>query len=565
MRPEVVWVTIWLTLSPFLQADQVVYCRPNALLPVPHCPQCSSRCGETATSSQPCSCDSSCVVYGDCCRDFRQGCPAHNSDYDPAYPRWRVRSSQTTCKEINNALGPSFPGILLLSGCADDTPCLDSNRSSWDAARSVPVMETATGLHYINAKCAVCNAVREARPWNVFLDCSEVIQVEGKQTVDKVNELIRGNTCKVYYEPPKGSPSRFCRPYDLSTCNHRTCGNPKLVALCHHGPVDYTEGFRNYFCALCATGVSHTCGEPLNANTTNTTDSHVPLDHFSWALSYGFDPEKGLLAGTALISRQCPKWMTWSEEGQRCLANVDDPNCSSHVFNIAVSSAVVFDGLEHAGVMEESITNGSHPGQVRPLGDDLQSLLSVVGYTDGKLRLSVRRDNIDVTSTSAVIITSSLSSFGCPNSDNRESALRILRKALQSHLYTYIFDTLAKLEIKQSSVNVLGYEDGDWHNLQERPNCGWKLFESSQYAREKSLLILDSVTYDQGSYELFEDMALVCVEIVGMDRGPGFLVLPSAVVSLLMVVVVVAIAIFACRIAPHVGTRHASNTVRRFK
>ena len=129
---------------------------------------CQNNCGDVKVYSNNvtalrCSCDKLCSIYGDCCADFGQFCPAE------AQRGVEINANNykynKTCDFYDDG---EFEQI---SSCPwDPSACIKNHSNAFDL---IPVFDLDTGIDYVNARCAQCNDVTNGVLWDFEVNCFE--------------------------------------------------------------------------------------------------------------------------------------------------------------------------------------------------------------------------------------------------------------------------------------------------------------------------------------------------------------------------------------------------------
>ena len=270
---------------------------------------------------ESCSCDHLCLIYGDCCYDFIQMCPEEASTGKRLRKKFSIKRYPTsTCvswieeTQLNRLLeldrenyhehsfhvyswDTSVINVCLKTG----KMCRSSknNLKNYQILNSqLPVIDTKTGINYINYECARCNVenITTIEPWKYSLNCSSV--PNDTALPHKIPKNIAEHGCNFILLSPK--KTRHCITTNLQCHTH--CKNKHLFDKCH-GPTqrivttdknDTDILLRNEYCAMCHF-------DPLQSITFLMTCHYtiaIPLPeliHFSLHIFFKFDPRTGFL------------------------------------------------------------------------------------------------------------------------------------------------------------------------------------------------------------------------------------------------------------------------------
>ena len=229
------------------------------------CLSCKNRCGSkekiTADPFDPrgaCTCDESCVLFGNCCPDIVDVCPGINIKMTSF--ELLTRRPNTECYWQGMCHFEAM--YLLINGCPfSERVC---ERTGEKAVTGVPVVDLDTHISYSNALCALCNGVTDIIPWDIKyskfnISCAEECYKPHIWTQDLAENIKR-------FHPP-----RFLRP--RQRCNDRfsqisecssNWSDGKIRHACENGGISmvhiYKENmsglseirnYKNVFCAVC--------------------------------------------------------------------------------------------------------------------------------------------------------------------------------------------------------------------------------------------------------------------------------------------------------------------------
>ena len=230
---------------------------------------CQGRCGALNTMNKQqglCSCDSACMVYGDCCWDFQQECPALHERAVNICNVFDIAPS-STCFTVE-AEGFWIEKVLLINSCERMIYGHPEITSTPDPHTQIPVLDLDTGIFYINFKCAICNGAQRLQATEIHLNyripennkikkinqSDETKAPRAFSTADEVVEAMEIHPYISYSFP--GAPARLCLSDVVDQCDE-TCDNRDLIDLCRTGGQSYTldpfqgDHYHNIYCALC--------------------------------------------------------------------------------------------------------------------------------------------------------------------------------------------------------------------------------------------------------------------------------------------------------------------------
>ena len=133
------------------------------------CLSCKGYCGNISEfiytkQNRPCSCDSHCVAFGDCCLDFAKVCPHHQ----PTLQEQQQQLPPMICVSHKAPIIGIY-NRMFVSACISGEACpyiFDRITDKVDSYTR-PVLDSTTGFHYVNYACAICNKAADIIPWQV--------------------------------------------------------------------------------------------------------------------------------------------------------------------------------------------------------------------------------------------------------------------------------------------------------------------------------------------------------------------------------------------------------------
>ena len=229
------------------------------------CLSCKNRCGSkekiTADPFDPrgaCTCDESCVLFGNCCPDIVDVCPGINIKMTSF--ELLTRRPNTECYWQGMCHFEAM--YLLINDCPfSERVC---ERTAEKAVTGVPVVDLDTHISYSNALCALCNGVTDIIPWDIKyskfnISCAEECYKPHIWTQDLAENIKR-------FHPP-----RFLRPRQrcndqfsqISECSSNW-SDGKIRHACENGGISMVHinkenmsglseirNYKNVFCAVC--------------------------------------------------------------------------------------------------------------------------------------------------------------------------------------------------------------------------------------------------------------------------------------------------------------------------
>ena len=203
-------------------------------------------------SPNGCSCENSCRIYGDCCRD--------SEHYDEV--QQRRNANEYMCVEDTYMKGKCWHGW---KDAEVEALCLKGRKVS-DSRMSIPVTNTATNITYVNSYCAICNGENPnfLKMWSVALYCGSLnkdiqhnpVFEDGKWGIKSAYSSFEVCNTEHQVTEDVSYSTMTCKP-TINTCDYSVAFSQHLESLCqsYSAPVYVDEAlgkrFRNEFCASC--------------------------------------------------------------------------------------------------------------------------------------------------------------------------------------------------------------------------------------------------------------------------------------------------------------------------
>ena len=311
-----------------------------------------------------CSCDHLCLIYGDCCHDFVQICSEEATRGQRLKEEYGIKRYPTsTCvpwieeTEFNRILelDPENDPEYLFKTKSQHTSVINVCFKTGKLCRStennlnnyqmlnyqLPVIDTKTGINYINYDCARCNTrnTTAIEPWKYSLNCSSF--PGDKLLSHKLPQNIVQHGCKfILLSPMK---TRYCITTNLQC--HPNCKNKQLFDACH-GPTqriaatDKTHSyilFKNEYCAMCHFDSLQSITFKMTCDFMMLTSLTVTLKHFSLQIFFKFDPRTGFLNKGESIERlptKCSRNEIFIPKENKCKTGSRNQQTTKEGFNI---------------------------------------------------------------------------------------------------------------------------------------------------------------------------------------------------------------------------------------
>ena len=164
------------------------FCNPDSAVPdeLIHCGSCSGRCGSGSSadsSSRPiCNCDRLCLLYEDCCHDFKETC------FGVFVEAYAVKAP--FLQQFGNEHFKCVSHVLVLATCSNGSACAYSNVLNDDVNTFVPMYDVTRNIHYVSGYCALCNGAYNVIPWDVSLMCSRITFLDFLTTIQTKTQSI---------------------------------------------------------------------------------------------------------------------------------------------------------------------------------------------------------------------------------------------------------------------------------------------------------------------------------------------------------------------------------------
>ena len=501
------------------------YCISTSSLPEPTlltCGSCKNRCTEIKDFSFDifCSCDTNCVVYGDCCSDFEQVCPSQfnlSTSLRTHFQHRKINCYMVPIfdeefEQTNELTEYNFVAVCGKTG----TVC---NRTSVynisEPNTAIPVTDSKTGINYVNYQCAQCNNVTMVTPWTPKLICDPT-----KLPHESRNETFRIDTeeelgsylplCSISYVIPQNVRARpYCGEFNRkcpSDC-HRT----DLVNLCENSYIiDYVKSpynsYANLFCAFCN-------GENLDFLKCATTITYfydqIPDASvvFSLSILFDFNPSEGVTVGRKACS-EGQKWIAASKDCRQVTCPGDlrlvDEKCLAATLNMTISASLFFNftqDLDKVIVKLQSynLLTNNFTEQLKQLlnkEDNINVILNENRVSDDTLNVTI----------SINILFSKNSSFNFGLDLNNFSEIII-----------YAFLKELELLVYSSGVSlgnvVIIVQDKLAYRQDLLMDCTWFSFSKDEFVDENGTItmISSNISYEKERYRLVKDKVLICI------------------------------------------------------
>ena len=282
---------------------------------LPICGSCQYRCGEVNTRSPAsCSCDSACVVYGDCCLDFQEKCPEIHKRANGIRDTFEGEP-RAKCLHIGDR------NVTLINSCVRTVYGYHAIRGIPDVHTQVPVLDLDTGIFYINLNCAKCNGARRLQAVGIDLKYGDRslknaksnmknkgIAASALSTAEGVVGVMRSQPTVSYNF--RGMPVRQCYRNLVDQCSG-ACYNKELVDLCRIAGQSYVKDkyeyktYRNPYCALCNHQPINTLSCVISDRSLSFAGISPPLIIRTFSLSYIFDLRELESPMVSSVSLQC--------------------------------------------------------------------------------------------------------------------------------------------------------------------------------------------------------------------------------------------------------------------
>ena len=204
---------------------------------------------------QHCSCNTTCLNYGDCC---------HGNVLQD--------TSTVSCTVVDNIFDVYPLPIYIINKCPitwlDKTISDQCTNSHNEVFGNWPVVDSNSRI-YRNSYCAFCNGVADYLYFESNIQCINSVDLKEQDTTrfpSLISDYVRRNICKIQFKPLNNTnPIHYCKPY-ISTCEEGweerttlTTLDPSCVrSQCEEGSLVRNvyssvkqEIYKNYACAVC--------------------------------------------------------------------------------------------------------------------------------------------------------------------------------------------------------------------------------------------------------------------------------------------------------------------------
>ena len=229
------------------------------------CLSCKGRCGSTEdipadifNEKGACTCDKSCVKFGNCCPDITHVCPELNIKMTSF--ELLTRSKKTECYSKGRCHQEAM--YLLINDCPF-SKCNVCQRTNKNAKTGVPVVDLDTNISYSNALCALCNGATNLIPWEIkynAMGCQ--IRDECNIPAPDVWTPDLANIIDRFHPSPLLRPRQRCNgiTWKISACSNKwpqdifrqACENGGFSLVYFEEPRNLIiKNYKNLFCAIC--------------------------------------------------------------------------------------------------------------------------------------------------------------------------------------------------------------------------------------------------------------------------------------------------------------------------
>nr|KAI8754983.1 hypothetical protein BgiMline_013449 [Biomphalaria glabrata] len=220
---------------------------------------CQDICGKWQIS--PCSCDPTCLVFGNCCEDFENECSGMAEESKSKYAG--LLHSEVKC--VNT--------FYVITSCSVQDTESQSSTTTLDIImknnvqtkqrelftdfflNKIPVLDVSTGLSFINKTVFSCNGgnLSKALNWHIIVKTFE--NIYDFQTKDILLENLKNNENDLVYKPPfqynKNFTNLVCLDISATSCSKN---EHPLYSKCKSF-ISYVSHedqiFNNKYCAQC--------------------------------------------------------------------------------------------------------------------------------------------------------------------------------------------------------------------------------------------------------------------------------------------------------------------------
>ncbi|KAK6190239.1 hypothetical protein SNE40_002154 [Patella caerulea] len=187
---------------------------------------------------QPCYCDESCDVNGDCCTVVMRTLPVQD---------------KFQCLDRINQTKLERAGVFTKMSCQDSYPDMKIRELCKvpSSGCSILPVTAQSGMTYLNKYCAICNYEDNYKEWKLAM------RGENTELSSRVLELF-SCTNKIYIKQSSDNQqmeteTRTCNRNMIRTCKIKTSTILEINCQQHYGPIHHpvVGMFKNVFCYLC--------------------------------------------------------------------------------------------------------------------------------------------------------------------------------------------------------------------------------------------------------------------------------------------------------------------------
>ena len=517
---------------------------------------CVGRCNHTTNPDiqEHCKCDAYCILYKDCCPDFRNTCPMNyvqGLDIKKKQIHSKVDCVQFLfLEEDEDGKRKSYVDtVSLISSCANGDICAKTSQEDiLHPNLAVPITDVKTGLQYVNFHCAKCNNVSEFKWWVPRLECETLADAKGSPVITDSTSLREHlQNCGLHYLKPwdgRYNTRYGCKFHGimdvtslLNTCPS-SCLNTYVVYKCEDAfTTDYFQNggriYPNIYCAMCA----NEDVDQLTCYKSPGTVEVVSLKKYSLSVLYRFDPDAGLEVG----EMRCPSGHEMYLEGKECKKimcptdfSLVGKECVPIRYKGIISVVITFQKSFHLkkAFLEFKATNSVR----NTLVEDIQPVLMRKGFREDFVSSKIEANIISTLAMNVSLIYKLSVGY---NQSSLHYSMEDLHRDLNSKFERAVERWLKTL----FGDKEIALETEAYYNTEQAYfiNCTWKAYPSNSFKTENGSVFLNDTEekHPTEKYRVMEDMILLCVEERNDGkRGPKF---PYVFNALLIVAIVIGI------------------------
>ena len=517
---------------------------------------CRDHCNESLliktinTTVTLCSCDSLCMAYADCCPDFAKFCHNEYSHSKRLFVPEGGRVYGSSCEEVKIKEKDKIFEVkmLMVHVCPNGTLCRHPGTNVYNLTNInhiIPVTDNVTGVHYINAACAMCNGVQTSEPWSVGVACTKKMNQEARRK--DLTVLLKSNSCTVYFESSKyisntnkkqekWSHTEVGYNHRHEHCNFLTsscrlnCTGESIEKGCvrsvyqsHQSICELSSQMANAdkFCLGCKVKTQRTTEDAFHCGPTGCSDTYsssrtnyISVVSLSRLFSH-YNKEEGITLKCPLtqvsLKGEAECRAVWCGKGQQKVGST----CYVSVINLNLTYQVLFSNISDLNVFRLYMKRKRN-SIFESFRERFRKMLK--DYRNGSTSV--------VTPLEASIQTSSIESIGYHITILMKISIDFKKSPFNISLLTEEMNETMTNDMKSILIDVLmkgnftGFKVTSNQSRispgtgKSRTECKWLVFRKHEYEKlsdDRIKILSNGEIYSPSDYEAIEGNLQVCI------------------------------------------------------